>query len=328
MEISVVVPCLNEEKYIKTCLESIVNNGFLVSEMEILVVDGGSADSTLDIIAEIQKSISSVKLLSNPKRKTPFALNIGVQNSTGKYVLVAGAHATYPPDYINNLYKQIQKPEIDVIGGAIETCTKTINTKTNAIKYVLSHRFGVGNSKFRTGASQMSEVDTVPFGLYNREVFNSAGLYNEKLIRNHDIELSKRILSKGFKIWLMPEFKVKYYARETFTGLAKNNYGNGYWNLKTLYITRKMQSLSLRHYIPLIFVLSVIGPLLLGLLFYSKLILVSALSLLLYVLTIGFFSFRNHKKLNPLIVFWVFVTLHFSYGFGSLLGAVSFYQPK
>lgn len=321
--VSVVIPCLNEEKYIHDCLKSLIENGYNKTEFEILVIDGGSIDGTIGIIKTLQNEFPHIKIISNPRKKTPFALNLGIYNAVYEYILIAGAHAVYPRGYIAILHQLIQQKGIDVVGGAIETKVKIENAKSNAIKFVLSSKFGVGNSQFRIGAKELIQVDTVPFGLYKKEVFEKSGLYNENLIRNHDIELSRRIQHHGFNIWLDPALKVTYFARETYRALSKNNYGNGYWNLRTLYITKRFKSLSLRHYIPLVFILSLVVPLILASIFHSGFMLVSLLSLFLYVFLVAYLSLSHFKHQNPIYLFWAFIALHFSYGFGSLSGALS-----
>lgn len=319
--VSVVIPCFNEAKYIADCITGLLANDLQQEKLEILVVDGQSTDTTRDIVAAFNNP--AVKLIDNPKRKTPFALNLGIANAAYNKILIAGAHASYPENYIARLVDLLKKPEIDVVGGALETKTKNINEKTKAITFVLSHKFGVGNATFRLGANHLVEVDTVPFGLYNKSVFEKVGGYNEKLIRNHDMELSSRIKANGFKIWLYPELKCTYYARETFVELMKNNFGNGFWNLKTLKITGKFSSLSLRHYIPLLFVLSLIVPPLAYPILDWYAVGVSVVSAIMYLLLVSFIAVRlqNTKKIYVVLAF---LSLHFSYGFGSLLGIISF----
>ena len=69
--VSIIVPCLNEERFIAKCLDSIIANDYPKEKLEILVVDGGSKDKTKEIIKRYQ-----VKLLDNPQVTTPAAMNI------------------------------------------------------------------------------------------------------------------------------------------------------------------------------------------------------------------------------------------------------------
>ena len=101
--------------------------------------------------------------------------------------------------------------------------------------------------------SEITEVDTVPFGCYRKEVFTKYGLYNTKLVRNQDIELNKRIKRGGGKIYLIPDTYCVYYAREKYREIIKNNYLNGKWSILTVYITKTFNSLSVRHFVPMIF---------------------------------------------------------------------------
>lgn len=326
--VSVVIPCLNEEQYINDCLLGIVNNGFDNSKIEILVVDGGSNDKTITIIQALQEEYSFIKIVNNERKKTPFALNLGIKNAKFNKVLIAGAHANYPKGYLFRLNELLEQPDIDAIGGVLETKAKNITPKSEAICYVLSHPLGVGNSTFRLGANKLIEVDTVPFGLYKKEVFEKIGYYNERLIRNHDMELSSRIKSAGYKIWLEPNFACTYYARETFSALAKNNYGNGLWNLKTLAITSKISSLRLRHYIPMLFVLSIVFSIVAGLMFsILPLLILGAGILLLHAFILLMVAVKLRSK-SVFYVWYAFLVLHYSYGVGSIVGLFSWFNVK
>lgn len=325
--VSVVIPCLNEGKYISDCLNGIIANGFDQSKLEIIIIDGGSTDNTLSIIDDLQQDYAFVRIIHNKKRKTPFALNLGVENAKYNYVLIAGAHADYPFGYISRLYDLIQRSDIDAVGGALKTKAKNINRKTNAICYVLSHPLGVGNSVFRIGADKLLEVDTVPFGLYSKEIFTKVGLYNEELIRNHDMELSSRIKQVGYKIWMDPNYSCTYYARETYKGLAQNNYGNGYWNIKTLAITGKFNSLRLRHYIPMLFMVSIIFPMILSILINIEFTVLSLGIIFIHAFILGIVSLLSKQESKCKTLF-AFIVLHYSYGVGSLLGLFSWLNIK
>jgi glycosyltransferase involved in cell wall biosynthesis len=326
--VSIIIPILNEENYIEQCLLSVVNSTIDKESIEVLLVDGGSQDSTLRIVKTFCREYSYIRLLHNPKKIVPVAMNIGIKEAKGRYIIRLDAHADYPPEYFATLISWHQKIDADNIGTAICTEVKHPNPKTNAIKAVLSHPLGVGNSVFRTGTDSVKAVDTVPFGCYPREVFAKYGLYDERLVRNQDIELNKRIVQNGGKIYLIPDSKCTYYARETFTALAKNSFANGYWNILTAYYTGSMRSLSLRHFIPMFFVLSVCIPVLLMPL-SVKFSFLSLLSLGSYLLLVIITSLRLSNQARS---FWAlvggFVTLHLAYGLGSLWGLLSLLKVK
>ncbi len=325
--VSIVVPCLNEVSYLETCILSLLNNGFPNSLMEILIVDGGSTDGTREKVISLNNDYPQVKLIENKKMKTPFALNLGIENATNEYLLIASAHSSFDEGYITTLFSEMEKHNADVIGGVMETKVKNLTSTSKAIKEVLSNKFGVGNASFRVGIEKAIEVDTVPFGLYKTELLREIDGYNPKLIRNHDIELSKRLLKKGKRIILTPATNCYYYARETYKKLAQNNFRNGKWNLYTVFITKDFNSLSLRHFIPLVFVLSIILPLIASI-FYSPFIYISLLMLGIYLASIVFITFKTTdlKDTSFIHVIVAFITLHFSYGIGSLIGLTRIFK--
>ena len=321
--ISIVIPCLNEEKYIANCIESIVSSDIDYSKTEVVFVDGVSSDKTVYIIKEYMVKYPFIKVLSNPKKYTPVSMNMGIEASLGEYVFILSAHAQYKKDYFKKLVQNMEELKADCVGGVLITDVKNKNKKSNSIKEIMSHKFGVGNSGFRIGSSEVKEVDTVAFGCYSKEAFKKFGLFDERLIRNQDIELNKRIINGGGKIYLIPDVQCTYFARENFTALAKNNYSNGLWNILTTYYTKTLNSLSLRHFIPLIFVLSLLFPLLVAI-FIPKFIYLGLLSLSSYFALVIIISLKLRDNNNSFIyLVSSFFTLHFSYGMGSLMGIFS-----
>jgi glycosyltransferase involved in cell wall biosynthesis len=322
-KISVIVPTFNEEKYISSCLDSILESDYAYEKMEIFVVDGMSEDGTRDIVEKYHGKFPFVKLIENQQRHTPIGMNLGIQASSGEFVFILSAHATYETDYFTKLVENIQNLDADCVGGVLLTEVKNTNAKSSSIKEVLMHKFGVGNALFRTGCDEVMEVDTVAFGCYRKSAFAKYGLFDEKLIRNQDIELNKRIINAGGKIYLIPEVQCTYFARETFTSLAKNQYKNGFWNMLTAYYTKTLSSLSLRHFVPLLFVLSLLFPLLLSLGF-PKMLWIAFISLASYLSLVIIISIKLKNSSNSVIYLIVsFLTLHLSYGLGSLMGIFS-----
>ncbi len=321
MKLSVICPIYNEEKYIVAFLDSVLQQDFSRDDMEVLLVDGMSRDKTRLIISQYIEKYPFLRLLDNPERTAPCAMNVGIQEANGDVIIRLDAHALYPSNYFSTLVFKLYELNADNIGCILNTDVLNKTPKTLAIREVLSNRFGVGNSSFRTGVTSACEVDTVPFGCWRREVFQKYGLYDKRLVRNQDIELNKRIKRGGGHIFIIPDISCTYLARETFKALAKNNYGNGKWNILTVYYTKYFSSLSVRHFIPLAFVLSLLLPIVLMLLnvWFGVL---SLMALGAYLMTLSCVSFTiwKTKRLNVFYLLMSFLTLHLSYGWGSLIG--------
>ena len=327
--ISVICPIYNEEKYIGKCIESIMQQDYPKEDMEVLFVDGMSTDKTRSIISEYLPRCPYLRVVDNPHRIVPYAMNKGIEESKGDVIIRIDAHTSYERNYFSVLVSRLYELDADDVGAVCKTDVLNKTPKTLAIREVLSNKFGVGNSVFRTGVDKVMEVDTVPFGCWRREVFDKYGLYDTRLVRNQDIELSKRILRGGGKIFIVPDTFCTYYARETYRALSRNNYQNGKWNILTVYYTKQFNSLSLRHFVPMVFVLSLILPLLASII-WLPLIWISVASLLAYLLALTAVSFRlaTDKKLNVFYLVYSFFVLHFSYGCGSLAGCFSVLKIK
>ncbi len=327
VNVSVIIPCFNEEKYIGQCIDSFFKEPDGLN-LEILIIDGMSTDSTRAEIAKKQATHpGKIRIIDNHKKKTPFALNLGIAHAKGDYTLIASAHSSFDSDYISLITQLFdeEKYEADIIGGMMETKVLTETPKSLSIMHVLSNKFGVGNSMFRVGVKIPTYVDTVPFGIYKTNLLKSINGYDTRLIRNHDIEMSKRILAMGYKILLLPTPRCYYYARETFSKLFQNNYRNGNWNIKTVYITKRFSSLSLRHFIPLIFLLSILLPLLAALIL-PQLSILALISFGLYgavILSQSIKIFKDNSRTSIGYSLLAFMVLHISYGLGSLSGLFS-----
>lgn len=321
--VSIIIPTFNEDKYIRECLNSVLDFNYTDGKIEVFVVDGMSSDNTREIVLnEFCAYYPNISLIDNPQRTAPFAFNAGIMSSNGDYVVIIGAHSSYSKDYIKNLTSWHKKINAANIGGVMKTEVRNINKTTSAIIKVLSNKFGVGNASFRTGTDKVIEVDTVAYGCYKKECFEKFGLFNEKLTRNQDIEFNKRLINAGEKIYLVPDAPCTYYARETYSGIAKNNFQNGLWNILTIYFTKDFSSLSVRHFIPLAFVLAVLSPAIAAI-FCWPIIVLSLASLSAYFAMIFIISLKlNDDTTGIFYLIFSFAVLHFSYGIGSLTGII------
>src|SRR2546423_933707 len=115
--VTVIVPCRNEARYIRACLDSILATAYPLDRLEVLVVDGQSSDGTANIVREYAAQHSLVRLLDNPRRVVPTALNLGIQAASGEIIARMDAHVVYPPEYLPRLGQGLQKHHVDNIGG-------------------------------------------------------------------------------------------------------------------------------------------------------------------------------------------------------------------
>ena len=323
-KVSVIIPARNEEKFIEKCIESFLTCDYPKELIEVIVVDGMSEDGTRKIVRELSERDIRVLLVNNEKKITPVAMNLGVKASKGEYIFFSGAHSEMRSDYISKCIRHALETGADNVGGIMKTEPRISSTVGIAISKVLSSPLGVGGAKFRTGVTKPIEVDTVPFGCYKREVFDRIGYFNEKLVRNQDIEFNLRLKRAGGKIILFPDIELTYYARSTYRDLSKNNFENGFWVIAA----KKYAEVpySKRHLVPLMFVLFLLLGFLISLVVTYFLFVYISL-LVTYFVTVIIFSFSHAleaKKLNLLFAAIVsYLVLHISYGVGSLLGLFS-----
>ncbi len=289
-------------------------------DLEIILVDGMSKDKTREIVAIYTEKYPFIHMIDNSNRIAPWAMNLGIKEAKGNVIMRLDAHATYERNYFSSLAYGLSKYGADNIGAVCKTDVLNKTPKTLAIREVLSNKFGVGNSVFRTGIQGVQEVETVPFGCWKREVFDKYGYYDVRLVRNQDIELNKRIFHGGGKIVIIPDTYSTYLARETYSKLAENNFGNGKWNILTVFYTGELKSLSIRHFVPLGFVLGLFLPLIAGI-FWCPALFVTIAVLLMYILTLGSVCVKLaiSKNLNFFYLLISFTVLHASYGWGSLM---------
>lgn len=227
-DITVVIPTLNEEGYIRECLHSA-----LACEadriLEVLVFDGGSCDRTRDEVRDYGRVDARVRLVENPRRTAAAALNLGLKVARGKYFVRLDAHSVYPRGYLIRLVDALDEYDADVSGGAIRAVPREPSLLGRAIASSLGNPFVVGNSEFRVGGGPPRLVDTVPFGCWRTEMLRDAGGYNEALVRSQDYELAGRLRARGARTVLLPDVVITYRSRSRLIENMKYNFWNGYW---------------------------------------------------------------------------------------------------
>ena len=253
--ISIIIPCLNEEKTIRILLDAILAQTYPVSEMEVIIADGLSDDNTRAEIAAFrdENPALDVKVIDSPERIIPAGLNVAINAARGEIIVRLDAHSAPAPDYVERCVNALNANLGDNVGGVWDIRPGAEGWVAASIAAAAAHPLGVGDALYRH-ATQAQIVDTVPFGTFRRELIDRIGFFDETLLANEDYEFNTRIRQSGGKIWLDPAIRSIYFARPTFFRLAKQYFNYGFWKWRML--QRYPSTLRWRQFLPPVFVLS------------------------------------------------------------------------
>ena len=228
--LSVIIPCRNEARFIGKCLDSVLMNGYPVEQLEILVVDGMSDDGTRTIAQSYADRYQQIRVLSNPRRAIPCAINIGVAEAAGEILMRVDAHTVLENEYIERCARVLMEYGAADVGGKLRIVARDDTFIGRTIVKALTQRVGVGNLRYRFAQAEKPEVvDTVPFFCCRREVFEKIGPFNEKLARVEDVEWKRRLVRAGGRIMLVPGAVAVYQARSQLSAFWKHNLSDGMW---------------------------------------------------------------------------------------------------
>jgi glycosyltransferase involved in cell wall biosynthesis len=323
--VSVILPCRNEAAFIDRCLDSILAADY-PGPFEVIAADGMSTDGTrrlLDLRADLDPRL---RVIENPERITPVALNRAIAASRGEIVVRFDAHAAMPPDYLRRSVELLTTSAADNVGGVIRTLPQSSGPFSGPIVLALGSRFGVGDSQFRThsGASGPRPADTVFGGAWKRELFTRIGGFNEKLARGQDMEFNLRLRRAGGTILLDPAIVCDYCARADLASFLTHNFSNGVWAVLPFGLS-EIVPVRARHLIPLVFVTALAASLALPFPWSIAVPAAYAAANLAFSASIAL----AHRRWTSLALLPVaFACLHLAYGLGSAWGCVQLARLK
>ena len=281
-----------------------------------------SSDATAQIMqsfSESENDFLSVKFLENKRGNIPGGHNVALENYTGECIVRIDAHAFMPSDFIRKNVDVLKSGE-SVSGGQVISISPDESNFSKTLLITENSIFCGGNAKFRR-ITEREYVDTMAFGLYRREVFDSVGKYNELLPRSEDNDMNYRVRKAGYRLCCDPSIKTTRFNRSSLKGLIKQKYSNGYWIGKTLGINP--HCFSIFHFVPFSFVL---GVLLTTVLALFGLPLLAVLMWLSYATVILFATIlelcKNKFYITNLLLPFLFLLFHLVYGVGTLIGII------
>jgi len=330
--VSVVIPCYNEERFIGKALENLAEQ-YPPEDYEIIVVDGMSLDQTRKVVAEFQRSHPelSVSMVDNPAGTIPHALNLGIAAASGEIIARIDAHAAPSSGYIRRCVEVLSEGNGAVVGMPCFVRPAEDTVTARAIAIGVSHRFGIGDAKYRLGAEPAAEgatqevVDTVAFACFRKSLWTELGGFDEKLLTNEDYDFNYRVRLRGEKVLLDRSERCDYFARATLPKLASQYFRYGAW--KARMIRQRPRSIKLRQLVAPVFVGSIVFLTALGL-WRSIAWAVLALEGATYFTAALLFAFQSTRskgeKFSVMLAMpLVFFTIHLSWGMSFWWGLVT-----
>jgi len=327
-QVSIIIPCYNEQRTIKPLLDGLLGQSFPAENMEVVIADGKSNDGTQAAIAEWQAKHPELQvvLIDEHTDTIPAALNAAIKASHGEIIVRLDAHSKPQDEYVALSVGALENGLGQNVGGVWDIQPGSNNWISRSIAAAAGHPIGVGDARYRF-TDQAGIVDTVPFGAFKRSLIDQIGFYDETLLANEDYEFNARVRESGGKVWLDPQIRSAYFARSNLKALARQYWRYGYWKRQML--RRYPQTLRWRQALPPLFVLGLAVLLLASpFLWLARWALGGVLAIYTLALLMAGIQLAARKKDTALIlgVPLAIATMHFCWGTGFLWGQLS--PPK
>lgn len=324
LQVSIIVPCYNEQKTIRLLLAAIYVQNYPRQEMEVVIADGLSTDNTRQEITLFQEAHPDliVRVIENPQRIIPAGLNCALEAANGEIIVRLDAHSIPAEDYVQRCVAAVKAKKGDNVGGVWEIQPAGSTWQAQSIAAAAAHPLGVGDARYRLGGDAQ-EVDTIPFGAFYRSLIDRVGNYDESLLTNEDYEFNTRVRQSGGKIWFDPGIRSKYIARQKIGDLARQYWRYGYWKARML---RRYPSAFRWRQLAGVFVISFPLLAVLGIWFWWARWLLGV-EVVIYLLTLFLAGIQLAFKRRQVTLIWgvplAIATMHFSWGTAFIWSMIS-----
>jgi len=308
-EISVVLPVLNEGKYLADSVNSILSQNFS-GAIEVILAVGPSQDQTLKIAQSIQARDSRVVVVENPTGKTAAGLNLAIAAARYSIIVRVDGHSQIPHDYCETAFQILNETGAVNVGGIM--AAEGVSLFERAVARAMRSPLGVGAARFHTGGGA-GESDTVYLGCFRKEALLAVGGFDERFTRAQDWELNFRLRQSGGVVYFDPRLTVTYRPRSTIKALAKQYFEYGRW--RRVVSRRHQGSINYRYLAPPFTVVATSLSLIAGGLF-GPLFFIPALVYSVFILGS---SIIIGKSLGEILCLpTILLTMHISWGLGFL----------
>ena len=318
--VSVIIPVVNEERTIVKVIRALLDGSDSV-DLEVLVADGRSSDSTRGVIEELSAHDHRIRLVDNPARVTPEGLNAAIRVSRGEIIVRMDGHAQPDPGYLAACLAALRSSGAWNVGGRMRKIGGT--RAARAASAATTSPFGIGGGQRFHLVTMPQDVDSVWLGCWPRWVFERVGLFDPELVQDQDEELNQRIIDAGGRIRFDPAISAGYLSRASWRGLWRQYFRYGMYKVRA--IQKRPSILRARHLVPAALVALVIGVMLAGLAtpwgFAAAITIVTA-----WLIAAVYFAMHVAREFEASVadVVLAYACLHVGYGLGMWVGFIRF----
>jgi succinoglycan biosynthesis protein ExoA len=236
--VTVLVPTRNEARDIEGCLLSIAAQDHPLDLLEVIVVDGGSDDGTVDVARRVlgRFGFESGNVLTNPAGTTPRNLNMGLAEATAPIVCRVDARTRIEPHHVRTCAAVLEaRPDVSVVGGAQVALARDDSPTATGIARALNNRWSMGGSPYRAARTSRAS-DTVYLGAFRAADLRTVGGWDERLATNQDFDLNQRLGERG-TVWFEASLRSGYLPRSSLRTLGQQYVRFGRWKARYWAVT-------------------------------------------------------------------------------------------
>lgn len=219
LKLSIVIPVYNVEQYVAKCLDSCVNQDLPLDEYEIIVVNDGTPDNSVQIVEEYMQEYSNIRIVNRENGGLSAARNTGLKEAKGEYVWFVDSDDWIEPNVLKSLIDRACKDKLDVLCFNLQLTFPDGRKQ----KYFVSHEEGgrIYNGKDFVCSVSMPPAAWVAF--YRREFLSCHSLSFYDGILHEDQEFTPRAYYLAERISFINDIVYNYNQREGGIMKSKQN---------------------------------------------------------------------------------------------------------
>lgn len=242
-KISVIMPCLNVANYLEQCLDTVIHQ--TLEDMEILIVDAGSTDGTMEILNRYAKKDSRIRVFHSKKKSYGYQMNLGISMATGEYIGIVETDDMIQLDMFEALYKKAVDSEADYVKGTSEGFYRWADGKEWTFPIIPCKEFSM-NGECIVVPKEIPSVflydNFLWNGIYRREFIQKIRFHETQGAAFQDIGVLFQIASTASK-GVYIDHLVYHYRQDNLDASSYNKKGLSYAAVEYQYLEPFLQKL-------------------------------------------------------------------------------------